>query len=737
VTETNSALVFAFDGMPKQRMTVLDIRASLAHIQSSIVGCRVNNVYDINAKTYLLKLQKSGTKERLVIESGVRFHTTKFTCDKGLVPSGFAMKLRKHLRHRRLDSIKQLGIDRLIDFTFVGGEESFHLILELYAAGNVILTDSNYSILTLLRVHEDTNAGGGVGQVYAVRSVFDVSFARPFLRCTLDQVEEILANSPAENAMKTIIRRTDFGPALIEHFFIEVGCDRSAACSGADARNVLEVLNRCFDLLDNGPVLAESRGFITMKNAGDEGSFEEFWPLSLHQHAGKPVKEFDKFDTACDEFFSLVESQRRVAAHEAQVKAVMSKVDKVKRDNDRRLEELRHAEQLNLTKAQLIQENVADVDAVIAVINSMLAQGMDWAQLRALVKSEQRTGNPVANLIRHLRMEQNCVTVLLSNRDEEDVSKPMIEVEIDLSLNARKNAQDYFDQRRKAVQKHEKTGAAAIKAIKGAERKAAAEIVKVKEVSAVKVERQPLWFEKFCWFITSENFLVLSGHDAQQNEILVKRYLRKGDLYVHADAHGAASTIIKANDPGTPIPPLSIAEAGAMTVFRSSAWSSKMVTSAYWVNPDQVSKSAPSGEYLSKGGFMIRGRKNFLPANQLIAGFGIMFKVHSSCTARHAGERRIRGFGDDASQLEACEAADEFSEQSSENGGSEDEHETVVDAARLTSEAVAALQCDSPNVSRSCDNASIGGGAGAASVRSESQVRAVRMICNRYIPLFK
>ena len=101
-----------------------------------------------------------------------------------------------------------------------------------------------------------------------------------------------------------------------------------------------------------------------------------------------------------------------------------------------------------------------------------------------------------------------------------------------MALNARKNAQEYFDQRRKAVQKHEKTGAAAVKAIKGAERKAAAEIVKVKEVSAAKVERQALWFEKFCWFITSENFLVLSGHDAQQNEILVKRYLRKGDLYV-------------------------------------------------------------------------------------------------------------------------------------------------------------------------------------------------------------
>jgi len=38
----------------------------------------------------------------------------------------------------------------------------------------------------------------------------------------------------------------------------------------------------------------------------------------------------------------------------------------------------------------------------------------------------QRAGNPVANLIRHLRMDQNCVTVLLSSRDEEDVSKPMV-----------------------------------------------------------------------------------------------------------------------------------------------------------------------------------------------------------------------------------------------------------------------------------------------------------------------
>ena len=38
----------------------------------------------------------------------------------------------------------------------------------------------------------------------------------------------------------------------------------------------------------------------------------------------------------------------------------------------------------------------------------------------------------------------------------------------------------------------------------------------------------------------------------QQNEMLVKRYLRKGDIYVHADLHGASTTILKNHAPDNP-----------------------------------------------------------------------------------------------------------------------------------------------------------------------------------------
>jgi len=57
----------------------------------------------------------------------------------------------------------------------------------------------------------------------------------------------------------------------------------------------------------------------------------------------------------------------------------------------------------------------------------------------------------------------------------------------------------------------------------------------------------------------------------------------------------------------SPVPPKTLNEAGTMAICHSAAWDAKVVTSAWWVRHDQVSKTAPSGEYLSTGSFLIRG----------------------------------------------------------------------------------------------------------------------------------
>jgi hypothetical protein len=64
----------------------------------------------------------------------------------------------------------------------------------------------------------------------------------------------------------------------------------------------------------------------------------------------------------------------------------------------------------------------------------------------------------------------------------------------------------------------------------------------------------------------------------------------------------------------------------------------------------QVSKAAPTGEYLPTGSFMVRGKKNFLPPQGLVMGFGFMFKLEESCIGHHAGERAVRGYDEDDDQ---------------------------------------------------------------------------------------
>ena len=63
------------------------------------------------------------------------------------------MRFRKFLRSKRVESVRQVGVERVVVISF--GSETFanHLILELYSQGNIILTDHNYRIVQCIRSH--------------------------------------------------------------------------------------------------------------------------------------------------------------------------------------------------------------------------------------------------------------------------------------------------------------------------------------------------------------------------------------------------------------------------------------------------------------------------------------------------------------------------------------------------------------------------------------------------------
>jgi hypothetical protein len=127
------------------------------------------------------------------------------------------------------------------------------------------------------------------------------------------------------------------------------------------------------------------------------------------------------------------------------------------------------------------------------------------------------------------------------------------------------------------------------------------------------------WFEAFRWFETSDGHLVLGGRDAASNERVVKKHLDETARYVHADLHGAPSLVVLAKG-GAPASEAALREAAQYAVAMSKAWQTGHAAGeAYWVLPSQVTKTPQSGEFLAKGAFVIRGKRNYASVDVRLA----------------------------------------------------------------------------------------------------------------------
>src|SRR5208283_4733359 len=122
------------------------------------------------------------------------------------------------------------------------------------------------------------------------------------------------------------------------------------------------------------------------------------------------------------------------------------------------------------------------------------------------------------------------------------------------------------------------------------------------------------WFERYRWFLSSEKGVVIAGRDASSNDLVVRRNLKDGDFYVHADLHGAASVVVKHAPPAEPpISDLTLREAGQWAVAFSKAWRAGLASAeAFWVDSEQVSKKAASGEFVARGAWVIHGTKHIM-----------------------------------------------------------------------------------------------------------------------------
>ena len=558
----------------KNRFSTIDIFAAINELNTSLKGSRVGNIYDVNHRVYLLKFSRDEVKRTLLIESGIRFHLTTYEWPKNPAPSSFSMKLRKHTRNKFLLGIQQLGLDRIVDFQFGFSSVLYHVIVEFYDRGNIFLCDAEYNIMNALRPRTDQNTDVKfiVGQKYPIE---DAKSAASML--TEPELTEFFSKcKPSDPLKRVLIPHTLYGPSLIDHCLRLNNLAPAVKVNAFDdpskmIEQVLEVLNSAEHIFEQIRKADTYESFVTCKldKASIEGEeksvkvFIDFNPYKFNHITEGQFESFNTFNEAVDCFFSLLEGQRIDAKTLQQERQILKKLDNIRVDHEQRLKNLETQQIGSRRKGELIKLNLQSVEKALTVIRSALANKMSWSEVNEIVQDAKEKNDPVASKITRLKLDVNRFEMKLSddvfdqfydevssssegeNESDNDSEVHTAVVEIDISKSAHANARVYFDSVRVASQKEQKTIEASKKAFQNAEKATQQSLKQIDVTARIEKLRKSYWFEKFLWFISSDNFIVIGGHDQQQNELLVKKYLTKGDLYVHADIHGATSVIIK------------------------------------------------------------------------------------------------------------------------------------------------------------------------------------------------
>jgi predicted ribosome quality control (RQC) complex YloA/Tae2 family protein len=603
--------------LEKKEFTSFDVAAAVRELKEAILDSRVSNVYQLDSKTLLFKLHKPDRPAfGLVLESAKRLHLTSYMIEKPMVPPAFCMALRKCLRNGFLTSVEQYEFERVVILSFKTKAGEFRLVLELFGEGNIILVDEKGKIayaLTYKRMR-DRNILRNETFAYAPSS------GKNPLKVSKEELREGLKNFGDIEIVRALARFLSIGGIYSEEILQRAGIDKTKPCSlltEAEADTIYEDLQVLLSLVLKGK-LAPS---IVL----DEGSrFVDVVPIRLERYSGFQLEPFSSFNEALDEFYVQIAAVQK-ATTGLEADELKREAERIKRIIDNQEKTLAEAETeivKNKNIGDMIFAHVSELQVLTDKFLTTKESGKNWNTIISEVLIEKNSGKTPSTFFESL-----------------DVKSKMIHVSIDglhfaLNLHERlyDNAGRYYDQSKRAKQKMEgaKTALAETRK-KLAEIKAkiseteALEHVKPTETAEQLAKRKikhKEWFEKFHWFTSSDGFLIVAGKDAVSNEVLIKKYTDADDIVFHADVVGAPFTVIKTE--GKKPSEQCLRETSEFAAAFSRGWREGFASvDVYWIKPDQLSKGAPSGEYVSHGAFVVRGERNWLRNVPLRIAIGI------------------------------------------------------------------------------------------------------------------
>lgn len=587
-------------------MSNVDVYTISYELNKLLSGSRVDKSFQPTNDTLVMRFHKAGYgRIDLVMQAGVRMHTSKYPMENPLTPPSFPMLLRKRVKGANVISISQYNFDRVIIIK-MQKEQIYTLIIELFDKGNIILLDEENNIILPLKRQRIGDRDISSKRTYEFPSEHGINIKT----INLLEFNDIIRYSDSD--IVRTLARNGLGSLYAEEIISHTNINKNTSCSELNNDDV----EKLFDSLENTFKPLKEDNFkpqidTEVKNTEKK---EYLVPLDLIKYENMNKTFFKSFNEAADEFYSSKVNKEITSIQERAWNKKVGKYEKRLKLQEDTLNGFKDTIETCQHKGELLYSHYTEIDSLQKVILNAREKGYSWDKIGKTLKNAKKEGLPDAQIFESMDKMGNIILIL------EDTH-----INIDCKNSINDNAETYYEKSKKAKRKI--TGAnIAIentkKQLKEMQNKKTIAMEKVK-VPQKRVKKELKWFEKLRWFLTSDGFLVVGGRDANTNETIVKKYLDSNDIYLHSDIHGAPSISIRLK--GKELTDQSIKEAGIFAASYSSAWANGYSNQdVYYVSPDQVSKTPESGEYVSKGSFIIRGHRNYIRNARLELAVGIV-----------------------------------------------------------------------------------------------------------------
>jgi predicted ribosome quality control (RQC) complex YloA/Tae2 family protein len=573
----------------KEALSSFDVMAVVRDLQQC-VGKSIDKVYHPHWDHLILSLKAPGAEKEFVnFHVGKWLYCSKRPKDMPQQPSDFAMMLRKRITNARITAVRQQGFDRIVVLELDKGDR-YSLVLELFGDGNVILVKDG-AIVQPLTSHTWKHRD--------VRARRDFAFPPPVPNPTELDVPGLLdlLRTSDSDLVRTLATKLNLGGRYSEEICVRAGLSPGSLATELTDRDSETILTEIGGIVQE--IASNRYGFVISK----DGAPEDVVPIRLKTYEAMDIEEYDSYSASIEDYVA-----RKPVKKTKKTSDAPKTMGKLKRRLDQQEAAIIRLQD-DAREAQIAGD---ELYARYEQVSGMLARAL---------KTFEDSG-PMEDFPGFVRFDQKTAELTVDLGGKEYV--------LDIKGTVESNAQQYYERAKKARKKLE--GLLAVlddtrTEIDDAEKSTAAKRAK----PAIKPSKR-FWFEKYRWFISSEGAIVMGGKDAKTNDTLVKKHLGEGDRYAHADIHGAPSVVIKMIEGVTD---QTLHEACEFSVATSKAWNAKIGSAAgYWVLPEQVSKTPQSGEFLAKGAFVIRGKRNYSDKLEIKLGIGEI---------EYEGERKVMG----------------------------------------------------------------------------------------------